>query len=151
MQRQRDGSYHYQRVFPLELSLQSNHTLVIASAHQTHTRTQRVGAEEMRQQLMQLYYDQAADTVEQFEAPLQQLDPGRVTNRRGDWGAARAIVTATGKIRLLCKDYLNCVRNSKGATQNYVDIYMEDDSAREHLAKALQHLITQNQRVGRLF
>ncbi len=150
MQKQRDGSYRYHRLFPKGINLEGGKTLVVESTQAALLRPERIAPEQIRGELMELRPEPSAP-IERFEAPLQQLDPGRVRVRRGDWGAARSTITTSGMISLVCKSYQRCVRDSEGRYHKSIDIYVEEPELRQKMAKALQHLVTQHQRNGDLF
>lgn len=138
----------YYRYRPDSLTLNRSNQLVLSQFIDSMTRSERLS-------LIQLEAAMGESTLQtspiQYQLKLHDLDPGRISLRNGDWGAARSYQTETGKIRLTCTGYLRCIQSSAGKKEKYLDLYIDNQRDREKLAKAMEHLITQAQRREDLF
>ena len=86
-----------------------------------------------------------------YEIPLEKMDFGWLSNRRGDWRARKTLKKATGKIRILCQEKVNCIKINQLPNGYYIDLYVDDELQRDKIFKALKHLIGLYQHRKELF
>ena len=144
-----DKSIRYTRIFPVSLSMSRDGELILETAEITLIEADILPEDEILIKLEGLDRVDAAQL--RYEIPLEKMDFGWLSNRRGDWRARKTLKKATGKIRALCQDKLNCIKVNQGSNGLYVDIYIEDELQREKLFKALKHLIGLYQHRKELF
>ena len=144
-----DDKVQYRRVFPLSISMPRDGYLIIEIAEQQIIESERLPATEINARLKNL--ESAGALHNRFEIPLEKMDFGWLSNRRGDWRAQKTLKKSTGKIRILCQDKVNCIKINHIPDGYYVDIYIDDELQREKFFKAVKHLIGLYQHRKELF
>lgn len=144
-----DQQVEYVRIFPLSITMPRDGQLVVEVAKQTLNESERLPASEIDSKLKALKLDGAVQ--HKYELPLEKMDFGWLSNRRGDWRARKTLKKSTGKIRALCQEKLNCIQVDGQPDGNSIDFFVDDELQREKFFKALKHLIGLYQHRKELF
>ena len=144
-----DDKVQYTRVFPLSLSMPRDGQLIVEVAEQQIIESERLPAGEIDASLKRL--ESAGALQRRFEIPLEKMEFGSISSRRGDWRAQKTLKKSTGKIRILCQDKVNCIKINRQPDGYYVDLYVDDELQREKIFKALKHLVGLYQHRRELF
>jgi len=144
-----DDKVQYSRVFPLSVSMPRDGRLIVEVAQQQIIEDERLPAAEINLKLERL--ESIGAPQSRFEIPLDKMEFGSISNRRGDWRAQKTLKKTTGKIRILCQDKVNCIKINRQADGYYVDLYVDDELQREKIFKALKHLVGLYQHRKELF
>jgi len=144
-----DDKVQYSRVFPLSVSMPRDGRLIVEVAQQQIIEDERLPAAEINLKLERL--ESAGAPQSRFEIPLDKMEFGSISNRRGGWRAQKTLKKTTGKIRILCQDKVNCIKINRQADGYYVDLYVDDELQREKIFKALKHLVGLYQHRKELF
>ena len=144
-----DQNVQYSRIFPISISMPRDGYLIVEVAEQTRIEKEQLPANEINLILESM--ELAGAQKIRFELPLEKIDFGWLSNRRGDWRARKTLKKSTGKIRILCHDKLNCIKSNQKPDSYYVDLYVEDELQRGKVFKALKHLIGLYQHRKELF
>ncbi len=144
-----DDKVQYRRVFPLSISMPRDGHLIVEVAEQQIIESERLPASEINARLENL--ESAGALQNRFEIPLEKMEFGSISSRRGDWRARKTLKKSTGKIRILCQDKVNCIKINQKPGGYYVDLYVDDELQREKFFKAVKHLIGLYQHRKELF
>ena len=144
-----DDRVQYTRVFPLSFSMPRDGQLIVEVAQQQIIESERLPAAEINLKLDRL--KSAGAPQSRLEIPLEKMEFGSISSRRGDWRAQKTLKKSTGKIRILCQDKVNCIKINRQPDGYYVDLYVNDELQREKIFKALKHLVGLYQHRKELF
>ena len=144
-----DDKVQYTRVFPLSFSMPRDGKLIVEVAEQQIIESERLPASEINGKLKKL--ESAGAVQNRFEIPLEKMEFGSISSRRGDWRARKTLKKSTGKIRILCQDKVNCIKINRQTDGYYFDLYVDDELQREKIFKALKHLVGLYQHRKELF
>lgn len=144
-----DDKVQYTRVFPLSFSMPRDGHLIVDVAEQQIIESDRLPATEINARLEKLKTVGALQN--RFEIPLEKMEFGSISSRRGDWRAQKTLKKSTGKIRILCQDKVNCIKINRQPDGYYVDLYVDDELQRDKIFKALKHLVGLYQHRKELF
>ncbi len=144
-----DQRAEYWRIFPLAITMPQDGQLVVEVAQLQLIADERLPTAEIDAKLKAL--NPTAATPRRYVIPLERMDFGWLSSRRGDWRARKTLKKSTGKVRALCQEKLDCVQIVDEPSVNSIDLFIDDELQREKFFKALKHLIGLYQHRRELF
>jgi hypothetical protein len=145
-----EGNYRYSRTFPLSISMAQDGLLVVKRAERSFERAEgEDDPEAINRDLAAL--DSEGATIRSYLIPLERMEFGTVSNRRGDWRALKTLKKSTAKVRVLCKEKQRCIEINNDTSEEDFDLFVVDENSREKVFNALKHLIGLYQHRKELF